>query len=281
MIRDKLFGQDTVQRVLLGQIASRRLSHAYLFIGPRGVGKRTAARAFAMAVNCPCRDGACSCQPCSLAPEPVHPDVRVIAADNGSIKLQQVKATIAEAALTPNQGPYRIFVIEEAERMTREAANALLLTLEDPKPSAMFILTASSPLLPTIHSRCQVVQFHRQSSESEAGQDAEAVFSLLKQIMQAHPGDRRRFVAEIESFPDGPSLFLCTMLDLLRDLLVVAVGRQGGYCTDLPTVERFRSLLPSEADRLAERCQLLIDAQRMYAANVNRQALFEHLLFSL
>ncbi|MGI6359016.1 MAG: hypothetical protein ACOX2K_10055 [Bacillota bacterium] len=281
MIRDKLFGQETAQRILLSQMASRRLSHAYLFTGPQGVGKRAAARAFAMAINCSRRDGACSCERCLLVPGQSHPDVRMVAPDNGSIKLEQVQAVIAEAALTPNQGPYRVFVIEEAERLTREAGNALLLTLEEPNPLVIFILTASSPLLPTIQSRCQVVQFHRRTPQGPATVDLGVVLALVQRVMQLPPKSRVALFSEIEALPGGTSLFLSTLLDLLRDLLMLSIGRHEGLFLDRSTVEQFSSLFPADADHLASLCRQLIDAQRMHAANVNRRALLEHLLFSL
>lgn len=287
-MREELLGQETARRVLVNQLSEQRLSHAYLFTGPAGVGKRAAARAFGAAINCHRRVNACSCLDCD-ADAQQQVDVQVISPAGSSIKLQQVKDLVKLAALTPNQGMYRIFIIEEAERLTKEAANALLLTLEEPKAFVIFILTAAGPVLTTIASRCQVIQFHQtrfagrqNAEEDEAGLAARnRVISLLQRVGQAPLAERSRLAEEIEALDEDLGLFLATLLHILRDLLVWSVSGDPALLVHHELAEQFRSLFPANPASLAERCQLVINVERMFSANVNRRLLCEHLLSSL
>jgi len=282
MVRPEFLRHQTAHRILQNQLNSGRLSHAYLFAGPARVGKLAAARAFAAAVNCPKRRLACACAECTVNPETLHPDLHLLQPDGNSIKLQQVRSLLSQVGLTPNQGARRIFIIESADCLTREAANALLLTLEEPSASALFILTADSPILPTISSRCQVIQFHRggQAEPDESTAETEAL-ALLEQIMRSAIMDRSRFAEEIVSSAEQTDIFLATILDVLRALFVRAGGGNPGSRRDRSAIERFGQLFPSGATDLADRCQAIIDAGRMLMANVNRRLVIEQLLFSL
>lgn len=288
MVREELLEQETAKRILVNQLSQRRLSHAYLFMGPTGVGKRAAARVFAAAINCPRRTSACACPDCS-ANGLQQLDVQVISPSGSTIKLQQVKDLIALAALTPNQGKYRVFIIEEAERLTKEAANALLLTLEEPKAFAIFILTASSPVLATIASRCQVIQFHqpRHSGQTDVRSDETGpaartrVIQLLLKAVQAPLLERSKLTEEIEALEEELGLFLATLLNILRDLLVWAASGNPALLANPTVAEQFRLFFPADAASLAERCRLVVNVERMFSAHVNRRLLCEHLLSSL
>ncbi|PKO22389.1 MAG: DNA polymerase III subunit delta' [Chloroflexi bacterium HGW-Chloroflexi-1] len=144
-----------------GGSTDRRLSHAYLFTGPAQVGKTTLARAFAQALLCETQTGTpCgACRACQRIAAGRYPDVQFITAEKNTIQIDQVRALRSDAALSPLEGAYRIFIIREIERASPPAANALLKTLEEPPPQVILLLTSArrDQLLPTILSRCQII----------------------------------------------------------------------------------------------------------------------------
>ena len=147
-----------------------RLAHAYLFVGPANVGKMTLATDLARMVNCtgdapPCGE----CRQCERIVQGLHTDVRIVGPGYGldetaqsklSVGIDEVRAVEKEASLKPFEGRSRVFIIEEAERLTDEAANALLKTLEEPPDQVLLVLLASQPsVLPaTVVSRCQQLE---------------------------------------------------------------------------------------------------------------------------
>ena len=161
---EEVVGQKHITRTLTNAILKNRVAHAYLFAGPRGVGKTTTARILAKALNCeegptptPCN----KCISCCEIAESRSPDV--IEIDGASNRgIDDVKALRERVQYTP-QGRFRIFIIDEVHMLTREAFNALLKTLEEPPDNVVFIFATTEPhkLPPTILSRCQRFDFKR------------------------------------------------------------------------------------------------------------------------
>lgn len=159
-----LHGQDKAKRLLREAVARHKVSHAYLFRGPDGVGKKRAALTFASYINCqnPDPEDACgSCKSCKKHQSGNHPDLVIVRPDGAAIKIGQIRELKQQVVFPPLEAKLRVVVLEDVHTMKREAANSLLKTLEEPPPNNLLILTAdqAGEILPTILSRCQVVPF--------------------------------------------------------------------------------------------------------------------------
>ncbi len=154
-----IVGQNLALAILRRALVTEA-AHAYLFAGPVGVGKSDAAIEFAAGLIC--ADNGCGdCDACRRVRAGIHPDVETIAPEGTFILLDQVRAVNEDIVLRPFEATVRVYIVLGAETMNKEAANAVLKTLEEPPPHAHFILVSSYPeqLLPTIVSRCQRVPF--------------------------------------------------------------------------------------------------------------------------
>lgn len=164
---DAIIDQERSIRVLTSLLSSGSIPHGLLFTGIEGVGKRTAATAFAMACNCTGRRGeaageACGeCAACRRIAADRHPDVLRVAPAGLQIKIDQVRDLCRVLALRPYEARLRVAIIAEAHRLNPAAGNALLKMLEEPPDRTILILTApqTADLLPTIVSRCQHIRF--------------------------------------------------------------------------------------------------------------------------
>jgi DNA polymerase-3 subunit delta' len=160
---EDLAGQDRAVGTLRRALRAGRVPHAYLFDGPAGVGKRTAAQALALALICPDApgEGCGACDVCRRALAGNHPDLRLLAPETAQIVIDQIQEVVALAATRPHEAPARIIVIDDADRMNVAAGNALLKTLEEPAPNNHLVLVTGAPerLLTTIRSRTQRIRF--------------------------------------------------------------------------------------------------------------------------
>lgn len=158
-----IVGQEEAIKILQSAIKNNRLSHAYLFIGPDGVGKRLTAKTLAKALNCQNGhvDSCDECRNCIRIDLGKYPDVKIIEPVGSSIKIEEIRKIRRETSLKPLEGKKKVYIIQEASTMTQEAANSLLKTLEEPQGETLFILITSNiqGLLPTIVSRCQLARF--------------------------------------------------------------------------------------------------------------------------
>ncbi len=158
-------GQEHITRTLQNAITSNRLAHAFLFSGPRGVGKTTTARILAKALNCVDGPTARPCGVCDSCRETAAGTaVDVIEIDGASNRgIEHIRELRETVKYAPAGGKYKVYVIDEVHMLTNEAFNALLKTLEEPPPSVLFIFATTEPqkIPPTIHSRCQRYGFKR------------------------------------------------------------------------------------------------------------------------
>ena len=163
---DTVVGQAALTTTLKNAVKSGKLAHAYLFCGPRGVGKTTCARIFAKAINCqnPTPDGeACNeCESCQSFNEQRSLNIfELDAASNNSV--EHIKTLMEQTRIPPQLGKYKVFIIDEVHMLSTAAFNAFLKTLEEPPAHVIFILatTEKHKILPTILSRCQIYDFER------------------------------------------------------------------------------------------------------------------------
>ncbi|MBQ4022679.1 MAG: DNA polymerase III subunit gamma/tau [Prevotella sp.] len=166
MTFDSVVGQAALTTTLKNAVNSGKLAHAYLFCGPRGVGKTTCARIFAKAINCesPTEDGeACNhCESCQAFNEQRSYNIfELDAASNNSV--ENIKSLMEQTRIPPQVGKYKVFIIDEVHMLSTAAFNAFLKTLEEPPAHVIFILatTEKHKILPTIISRCQIYDFER------------------------------------------------------------------------------------------------------------------------
>lgn len=186
---DTVVGQHALTTTLKNAIANQKLAHAYLFCGPRGVGKTTCARIFAKTINClhPKEDGeACNeCESCQAFNEQRSYNIHELdAASNNSV--EDIRSLIEQVRIPPQIGKYKVYIIDEVHMLSQAAFNAFLKTLEEPPHHAIFILatTEKHKILPTILSRCQIYDFNR-ISVSDMVEHLESV--ALKEHVETEP----------------------------------------------------------------------------------------------
>jgi DNA polymerase-3 subunit delta' len=210
-----LVGQDRVVELLQHAAAAAAgvvrgeagggMTHAWLFTGPAGSGRSVAARAFAAALQCP--DGGCGdCHECRTALSGSHADVEVVTPSGLSYSVAETRRLVARSALLPASGRWQVTVVEDADRFTEQALNALLKALEEPPSRGVWLLCAPSAedLLPTIRSRCRLVTLRippydavATYLESEGVDRAMAAFAA--RAAQGHIGRARRLATDMEA----------------------------------------------------------------------------------
>jgi len=170
-----LLGHEWAVELLAGHLRRGEARHAYLLCGPAGIGRRTLALRFAQALNCPQPSPsgqACmraECRSCRQWMVMQHPDLSLLQPANlgDTIKVDELRGTLAPLSLTPYEAPHRVALLLDFESATDGAQNALLKTLEEAPPSVVLLLTADAPesLLPTVVSRCEVLRLRPVSTE--------------------------------------------------------------------------------------------------------------------
>ena len=216
---EELIGQQHVSRALANAIETNRVGHAYLFTGARGVGKTSAARILAKALNCEQGPTATPCNQCDLCQSvTAGEDVDVLEIDGASNRgIDEIRQLRQNANVRPSRARYKIYIIDEVHMLTKEAFNALLKTLEEPPEHVKFIFATTEPnKIPiTILSRCQRFDF--------AGITTTAIEDRLKQIAQAEGVEAEDEALQMLARRAGGSMR--DSQSLLEQLLSVSAGR--------------------------------------------------------
>ena len=224
---DDLVGQEHIIDILKGAVAASRtgeesqeMTHAWVFTGPPGSGRSSAAVAFAQALICP-NNGCGTCNDCNSAKTHGHPDVEIIRTEGLSIKVEEVRELLTRVAWAPSMGGWRVVVMEDADRLTESAANALLKAIEEPGTRTVWLLCAPTlhDVLPTIRSRCRHLQLRTPSLEAVTNvlinrdHIAPDMADFAARVSQGHIG-RAKYLATNESVRSNRKLIMQLPLQL-------------------------------------------------------------------
>lgn len=227
---DGLVGQRAVIATLRTAVAGQGMTHAWLFTGPPGSGRSNAATAFAAALQCP-QGGCGTCHECHTVLNGSHADVTVVRTEKLSIGVKEVRDLVRSSALAPAGGRWQVLIVEDADRLTEQAANALLKAIEEPTERTVWMLCAPTveDALPTIRSRCRLVTLATPSTaevaaflESRDGVDP-ALASLAARASQGHIGRARALARDAATRARREEIVrLPARLRTLKDCLLAA-----------------------------------------------------------
>ena len=244
---DDLVGQEHIIEILQGAVAASRtgeesqeMTHAWVFTGPPGSGRSSAAVAFAQALICP-NNGCGTCNDCNSAKTHGHPDVEIIRTEGLSIKVEEVRELLTRVAWAPSMGGWRVVVMEDADRLTESAANSLLKAIEEPGTRTVWLLCAPTlhDVLPTIRSRSRHLQLRTPSLEAVTNvlinrdHIAPGMADFAARVSQGHIG-RAKYLATNESVRSNRK----TIMQLPLQLGSLAAAFQAAQTlVDLATTE--------------------------------------------
>ena len=248
---DNLIGQEHAIAILQGAVAdaasatssqasNQAMTHAWIFTGPPGSGRSSAAIAFAQALICP--QGGCGiCNECKSAAASAHPDVEIIGTEGLSIKIEDVRELLTRTSWAPAMGGWRVVVIEDADRLTESAANALLKAIEEPGARTVWLLCAPTlhDLLPTIRSRCRHIQLRTPTTSAVSTylQSRDGITPTMAdfaaRVSQGHIG-RARYIATTESVRSDRTTILSLPLSLTS---IAAAFKAAETLIDLATAQ--------------------------------------------
>lgn len=313
-------GHGAVVAAVKAALIGGMVGHAYMLVGPRGIGKARFALHFAKALLCesainevPCGN----CRSCRLVQSGNHPDLHLISPDGNSLRIDQIRELQAQIALRPFAGRYKVCIIDDADTMTEQAQNSMLKSLEEPPGSGVFILVAHNPgaLLATIHSRCQVLrmqlvpegeiaallQRERNLPASEA--------ALLAALSDGRPGYAMSLDLQSAIAQRDQAIAWCASLrqDGLKGVIKVAeelekaedlpasLSALSMWLHDLWHVYVGSGVVPANRDRKAalqqeapgwgaaamQALQAVNDAKRLLARNANKRLVFDCMLMQI
>lgn len=246
---DNLVGQEHLIEILQGAVSSSRTSeesqemtHAWVFTGPPGSGRSSAAVAFAQALICP-NNGCGTCNDCDSAKTHGHPDVEIIRTEGLSIKVEEVRELLTRVAWAPSMGGWRVVVMEDTDRLTESAANALLKAIEEPGTRTVWLLCAPTlhDVLPTIRSRCRHLQLRTPSIE--------AVTNVLINRDHIAP-DMAEFAARVSQGHIGRAKYLATNESVRsnRKIIMQLPVQLGSLATAFQAAQTLVELATTEAN---------------------------------
>jgi DNA polymerase-3 subunit delta' len=211
-VYDELIGQTHIVETLSAAVnaaasgeESQEMTHAWIFTGPPGSGRSSAAVAFAQALVCK-ENGCGKCNECLTAKSGAHPDVEILKSEGLSIKIDEIRELLTRTAWAPSMGGWRVVVIEDADRLTESAANALLKAIEEPGLRTVWLLCAPTlhDILPTIRSRCRHIQLHTPSNDEvskflmDKHQIAPKMADFAARVSKGHIGRARHLATNEE-----------------------------------------------------------------------------------
>ncbi len=274
MTFDEVVGQQHIVKTLKNSILNNRLHHAFIFAGPRGVGKTTTARILAKCLNCETGITVTPCNKCSVCSEITSGssmDVQEIDAASHT-GVDNVRDIIDKVAYTPIKARYKVYIIDEAHMLSKAAFNALLKTLEEPPPHVKFIFATTEPnkIIPTITSRCQRFDFKRVENadivahleellKKENFRYSRSALSVIAREAHGSVRDSLSILEHIVSFSTG-------------DVNEEAITRALGLISRGTIIKLFRHILNKEKSEAVE----IIDES--YMAGFDLQLLFNELL---
>jgi DNA polymerase-3 subunit delta' len=224
---DDLVGQEDAVAILQGASlaarngdATQEMTHAWIFTGPPGSGRSSAAIAFAQSLICP-QGGCATCNECRSAKTRAHPDVEIMTTEGLSIKIEEVRELLTRTSWAPSMGGWRIVVMEDADRLTESAANALLKAIEEPGTRTVWLLCAPTlhDILPTIRSRCRHIQLRTPTTSAVSAflqrrdSIAPAMADFAARVSQGHIG-RARYIATNEEVRNHRTTIMSLPLQL-------------------------------------------------------------------
>jgi DNA polymerase-3 subunit delta' len=211
-VYDELIGQDHIVETLTAAVnaaasgeESQEMTHAWIFTGPPGSGRSSAAIAFAQALVCK-ENGCGTCNECITAKSGAHPDIEILKSEGLSIKIDEVRELLTRTAWAPSMGGWRVVIMEDADRLTESAANALLKAIEEPGLRTVWLLCAPTlhDILTTIRSRCRHIQLHTPADDEVAKflvskhQIAPKMADFAARVSQGHIGRARHLATNEE-----------------------------------------------------------------------------------
>ena len=309
-------GHQRPLKILQKGIETERVYSAYLFTGMEGIGKRLVALNMAKALNCPNGEGdACDCCPsCQRMDKGVHPDLFQIKPAGEAIKIGQIRELQRSLAFKPYEARWRVIIVDEADRMTREASNAFLKTLEEPPQWTTIILvaTAVKGLPPTVLSRCQRILFNPLSQEEVTkvladhlmaeeiqnliplaggspgralrmdGEEVTQARDALPFVFSPSLGRRLQLAQELAHQEGRGSIFLEILVGWFRDLIVYRETGQEGMLFNRDFVDEVKRVAPEgETEALLRNFWSLLQIQRGIEAHGNLQLSLETALLGI
>jgi DNA polymerase-3 subunit delta' len=312
---EKITGHIHPKRVLSKAVESGEPFHSYLFWGPEGVGKKSLALRFAQALACPNRIDGCGCNSCKEAELGIHPDIHLILPQGESLKISGTRALIELSSLHPLKSPFVVNILEEADRLTPEAANSILKLLEEPPPAVVNILITSRPhfLPPTVLSRCLPISFgflKMEEIKDELQKVKAGEIGTISRIAGGRIGEalhwakpenwKRRLkylstgfqlaagnvsLSQVDNLfkekdKNGVMDFLKVLLSLWRDLSLVSLGLE-----EVANLDQFKNIQSLSGERPAEEwvkgCFLIEEVLELSYTTVNMNMLITSLVINL
>ena len=313
---EDIIGHEKSKNLLKIFLENKNIPHAFLFYGQQGIGKKLVAKEFAKHIFCVNGTACGKCSPCIKLERGSHPDLLVIENDD-SIGIDQSRMLSKEICEYPYESEKRVIIIDRAETLTREAANALLKTLEEPPPYNHFFLitSAEKEIPPTIRSRCNRVFFTPLSREQlkqfflqrpEIGEEQADLladisygsigcglfwaendnFLLRRMIIELITGKKRSFVSassiaeKIAKTNMGLGMYLAFLLSFFRDLLVVKHSQDLSMIVNRD-MEEFLDWQKADTQWVENTIKRIQETTAIMRYNVNRWLAFENLLFQV